>query len=118
MSLAVPAALQSCLELWALELGVTIGAGLLPDAEVNLGANAALACIGGTCYMLWVGLQVAASITVGTGDAAAAQRAARVSVCIGLFFALLVYLVVPIGRFEIAGALTDDAEVKAKVAYS
>mmetsp|Transcript_76485 Transcript_76485/g.247581 ORF Transcript_76485/g.247581 Transcript_76485/m.247581 type:complete len:479 (+) Transcript_76485:97-1533(+) len=65
LSLAVPSTLQVCIEWWALDLGVMLAAGTLPDPTLNLGANAVVSSVAGMNYMVWVGVQCATSIMVG-----------------------------------------------------
>eukprot|EP00928_Gymnodinium_smaydae_P059023 TRINITY_DN4225_c0_g1_i1.p1 TRINITY_DN4225_c0_g1~~TRINITY_DN4225_c0_g1_i1.p1 ORF type:complete len:518 (+),score=65.18 TRINITY_DN4225_c0_g1_i1:45-1556(+) len=120
VSLAVPSTLQSCLEWWAIDLGVMLAAGLLPDPDLNLGANAIVASVADLIYMVWLGIQGATSIEVGkyvgAGDSRGAQRSIRMACVVGVAFASLVSSTLLFGRHYIAVALTTSAELQVKVA--
>lgn len=118
LALAVPSTLQACLEWWAIDLGVMLAAGALPDPDLNLGAQAVVASIADLCYMVWLGVQGATSITVGrhvgAKRARAAQRSIRIAVVLGLMCATVVSMVLLVGRRWITRCLTTSPAVQAK----
>ncbi|CAE8631036.1 unnamed protein product, partial [Polarella glacialis] len=120
LELAIPSTLHACLEWWAMDLGVMLAAGLLLHPDLNLGANAVVSCVADICYMMWLGVQGATSIAVGThigaGRAKAAQRTIRISVMMGLCGAAVVSLGIILGRHTIAAALDESPDVQAKAA--
>mmetsp|Transcript_81407 Transcript_81407/g.226746 ORF Transcript_81407/g.226746 Transcript_81407/m.226746 type:complete len:480 (-) Transcript_81407:11-1450(-) len=120
LSLAVPSTLQACLEWWAIDLGVMLAAGTLPDPDLNLGANVVVASVADLCYMLWLGVQGATSIAVGkrvgAGQAVAAKRTIYAAVLFGLICAAFVSFVLLVTRHAIASVLTTSAALQAKSA--
>lgn len=120
VALAVPSTLQACLEWWAIDLGVMLAAGVLPNPDLNLGANAVVAAIADTCYMVWSGVQAATSIAVGkhvgAGRVRAAKRTIRIAILLGLLCAGMASLSLLLGRHAIAAALTSSEDVRRKAA--
>mmetsp|Transcript_145571 Transcript_145571/g.466567 ORF Transcript_145571/g.466567 Transcript_145571/m.466567 type:complete len:510 (+) Transcript_145571:103-1632(+) len=109
-----------CLEWWAIDLGVMLAAGILPDPTLNLGANAVVSSVADLNYMVWLGVQGATSIMVGkhvgSGRPEAARRTIRVAVFLGFLCAGLVSFGLVAGRHAIAASLTESPAVREKAA--
>merc|ERR1712203_1279646 len=118
--LAVPATLQVCFEAWVIEVGVMLAAGTLPDADLNLGANGAVAVVDRMLSIVWLGMQGATSIAVGkhvgAGRPDAAKRTIRVAIVLGWMCAGVGCLALLWGRHLVAAALTDSEDVQDKAA--
>eukprot|EP00928_Gymnodinium_smaydae_P059025 TRINITY_DN4225_c0_g3_i1.p1 TRINITY_DN4225_c0_g3~~TRINITY_DN4225_c0_g3_i1.p1 ORF type:complete len:499 (+),score=36.08 TRINITY_DN4225_c0_g3_i1:39-1535(+) len=120
VALAIPSTLQSCLEWWAIDFGVMLTAGLLPDPGLNLGANSIVASIADLSRMVWIGIQSATSIEVGkyvgAGDSQGAKRCIRMACLIGIVCASSISGVLVVGRHYIAATMTTSVELQRKVA--
>eukprot|EP00928_Gymnodinium_smaydae_P059024 TRINITY_DN4225_c0_g2_i1.p1 TRINITY_DN4225_c0_g2~~TRINITY_DN4225_c0_g2_i1.p1 ORF type:complete len:504 (+),score=54.58 TRINITY_DN4225_c0_g2_i1:52-1563(+) len=120
ITLAVPSMLQSCLEFWAVDLGVMLAAGRLPDPDLNLAANSIVASIFDLTRMVWIGIQSATSIEVGkyvgAGDSRGAQRSIRMACCVGLVSASVMSGILFFGRHSIAAAFSTSSALQDTVA--
>lgn len=120
LQLAIPSTLQACLEWWAIDLGVMLAAGMLPDPDLNLAANGAVAGVTGLFYMVWLGVGGSTAIAVGkhvgAGRVDAAKQTIKVAVVLGWLAAGLVSLALLFGRQWIAAVLTDSSDVQDKTA--
>jgi len=78
LALGLPGAAQLCFEWWAFEV-IALICGLLPDAVVDIGANAIMMNINAFMFMFYLGLSVSGNVRIGNALGAGDERRARVA---------------------------------------
>mmetsp|Transcript_22607 Transcript_22607/g.65066 ORF Transcript_22607/g.65066 Transcript_22607/m.65066 type:complete len:519 (-) Transcript_22607:51-1607(-) len=78
LALGLPGAAQLCFEWWAFEV-IGLICGLLPDAVVDIGANAIMMNINALMFMFYLGLSVSGNVRIGNALGAADPKRARVA---------------------------------------
>jgi len=114
VSLGFPGTLQLCFEWWAFEILVLL-CGLLPDAQVLIGANAILVNITTLSYMFYYGISVACSTRIGNalgaGSANRASAAAKLSLGLACIMSILLGAALFVFRSSLPVLFTGDAEI-------
>jgi len=112
--LAMPGFLQSVLEWWVLELVILLAGGLR-DCDSCLAASGVFGNIQAVFIMGWIGLLVAASVSVGryigAGNPSTARRAALAVSAVALASGGVAAILIGIFRHEIARLYTRDSEL-------
>ena len=112
--LAIPGFLQSVLEWWVLELVILLVGGL-GDCDSCLAASGVFGNIQAVMIMGWIGLLVAASVSigryVGAGNPSTARRAALAVSAVALASGGVAAIFIGIFRHQIARLYTRDSEL-------
>lgn len=78
LALGIPGAAQLCFEWWAFEV-ISLICGLLPDAVVDIGANAVMMNINAMSFMFYLGISISGNVRIGNALGAGDERRARVA---------------------------------------
>ena len=99
LALGIPGAAQLCFEWWAFEVLALI-CGLLPNAVVDIGANAVIMNLSALVYMLYLGMSISGNVRIGNalgaGDSKRAKVAAlsSISMCAAMAIFVAAFLVI------------------------
>ena len=78
LALGLPGAAQLCFEWWAFEV-ISLICGLLPNAVVDIGANAVMMNINAMSFMFYLGISISGNVRIGNALGAGDERRARVA---------------------------------------
>ena len=114
LALGIPGAAQLCFEWWAFEVLALI-CGLLPNAVVDIGANAVIMNLSALVYMLYLGMSISGNVRIGNalgaGDSKRAKVAALSSISMCAAMAIFVAAFLVIFRQSLPLVFTHDETI-------
>ncbi|XP_061073732.1 multidrug and toxin extrusion protein 1-like [Conger conger] len=116
--LAIPSMFMACLDLWMIEIGGFL-AGLI--SEVELGSQSVIRMVAGIPQKIFVGINAAATVTVGNalgaGNVQQAQLSCKISIICAVVISLCVAVIVGSSSGAIAIVFINDEQIRRRTGW-